>query len=896
MNAKQIRARFLEFYAERGHTVVASSSLVPQDDPTLIFTNAGMNQFKAVFLGLEKRDYVRAASCQKCMRVSGKHNDLEEVGRDARHHTFFEMLGNWSFGEYGKRESLEWGWDFLTREMGLDPARLWASVYKDDDDAYAIWRDVIKLPTERIKRLGDLDQGDEENFWSMGDTGPCGPCSEVYIDQGADMACDHPRGCALGVCDCDRWLELWNHVFMEFDRDETGRLNPLPMLSVDTGMGLERLVAVAQGVRSNFLSDLFTPLIDFVAELSGRRPEGEDRVSMQVIADHARAVTFAVTDGAAPANEGRGYVVRRILRRAARHGRRLELREPFLWRCAEVVVREMGAAYPELVERQARVIDVIRREEERFNLTLDRGLQVYGEMRDTARTAGRDRLDGADAFKLHDTFGFPLDLTRVIAGEDGLAVDEAGFAEHMERQRAGSGKERRFMAGVGAWLAVGDADPARQRGVFTGYGSLREEARALGVRPLGESSLGDGRCQLLCDRTPFYAESGGQIGDAGTVVLADGSSYAVSTTVADEAGPLAIVAADAEDLAARLRRDPRVVLAVGPDRTATMRHHTATHLLHAALRQVLGEHVTQAGSEVGPEKLRFDFHHDGALDEVQLARVEEIVNREVLANGEVRVHLDVPLAEARARGAMALFGEKYGETVRMIEIPGTTAAFSATAAFSLELCGGTHVARTGDIGPVRITAESSSAAGVRRLEAVAGERALALARRDREQLAAVRGLVRQDGEPAALVAAVMQERDELARELRRLKQQSAAGSLDALLGGAVDVAGVRVLAARVTADDRDALLALGDRARDGLGSGVVVLAAEWEGKATLLVTVTADLVAGKKLHAGNLVKAVAERVGGRGGGKPNTAQAGLPEGTVDAALAAVPAAITDALA
>ena len=882
LNAKQIRTRFLEFFAERDHTVVTSSSLVPENDPTLIFTNAGMNQFKSVFLGMEKRDYVRAASCQKCMRVSGKHNDLEEVGRDTRHHTFFEMLGNWSFGDYGKRESLLWGWEFLTKDMGLNPEYLWASVYKDDDEAYAIWRDDIKLPEARIERLGDLDKGDDENFWSMGDTGPCGPCSEIHYDQGADMACDHPKGCALGVCDCDRWLEIWNHVFMEFDRDETGKLNPLPMLSVDTGMGLERLVALVQKVRSNFASDLFTPIIAFMSELSGRTPEGEDRISMQVIADHARACCFAITDGAAPGNDGRGYVVRRILRRAARHGRNLGLRDPFLWRAAEVVINEMGEAYPELVERKDRVLDVIRREEERFNLTLDRGLQVYADMRDGA---GDKQLSGADAFKLHDTFGFPLDLTRVLAEEDGLTVDEAGFTEHMERQRAASGKARAFMAGIGSWQAVCEGeDPARFRAEFTGYGSLTERTRVVGVRPAGEHTS-----QLLFERTPFYAESGGQVGDGGTLEIAGGATLEILTTVTDETGPVSVVQADAGKLLALLADDAEVTLTVSPHRMAIMRHHTATHLIHAALRRILGDHVSQAGSEVGPEKLRFDFHHDRALTSDEIAKVEELVNREALANGEVRVHVDMPLDEARERGAMALFGEKYGDTVRMIEIPGTTDGFS------LELCGGTHVSRTGDIGPVRVTAEGSSAAGVRRIEAVAGEVAQAMAAADRSDLAAVRAALRQDGDPAALVTDLLAERDALVCELRDSKQAAAADSLEAFVDGAVDVDGVKVLAARVDAEDRDALLQLGDRARDMLGSGVVALAAEWEGKATLLVTVTADRVKAG-LHAGNLVKAIAAEVGGRGGGRPNTAQAGLPgPESIDPALALTVDAVRDAM-
>ncbi len=868
MKAKEIRSRFLEFFAARGHAVVDSSSLLPENDPTLIFTNAGMNQFKAVFLGMEKRDYVRAASCQKCMRVSGKHNDLEEVGRDARHHTFFEMLGNWSFGDYYKRESLKWGWEFLTKEMGLDPERLWFSVYKDDDEAYEIIRDEIGFPAERIKRLGDIEKGDEENFWSMADTGPCGPCAEIHFDQGEQAACDHPDGCALGVCDCDRWLELWNHVFMEFDRDQDGELTPLPMKSVDTGLGLERLVAVCQGVRSNYQTDLFTPMIAKAAEISGREPEGEDRVSMQVIADHARAVTFAVCDGANPGNEGRGYVVRRILRRAARHGRRLGLTEPFLWRIAEVVIDEMGDAYPDLVERRGRVLEVIRREEERFNLTLDRGLQVYAEIRDRMRAEGRTEMNGEESFQLHDTFGFPVDLTAVVAEEDGFTVNEAAFRERMEKQRAASGRERRFMAGIGAWRGVRQGeDPAAFRAEFTGYSSLRGQARVVAVRPAGEQDS-----QLLFDRTPFYAESGGQVGDRGIVKLASGAELEVLTTIGDEAGNVSVVHADAGKLLDLLRGNDAVELIVADDRRATMRHHTATHLLHAALRRVLGEHVAQAGSEVTPQKLRFDFHHDQPLTGEQIAEVEALVAREILANTEVAVHADVPLAEAKARGAMALFGEKYGETVRMIEVPGTTGDYS------LELCGGTHVARTGDIGPFRITAESSSAAGVRRIEAVAGEPALAMAAADRRDLDRVMDLLRRDGGPAPdQVAAVIAERDELARELRTLKQATAADSLDEMIAGAVDVGGLKLLAAAVEAEDRDALLQLGDRARDKIGKdGVVVLAAEWEGKATLLVTLTPDLVAAKRLHAGNLVKALAAKVGGRGGGRPNTAQAGLP--------------------
>jgi alanyl-tRNA synthetase len=885
LKAREIRARFLEFFGEHGHTTVRSSTLVPQNDPTLIFTNAGMNQFKAVFLGKEKRDYVRAASCQKCMRVSGKHNDLEEVGRDARHHTFFEMLGNWSFGDYYKEESLKWGWEFLTREMGLPVEKLWASVYKDDDEAYAIWRDVIKLPEARIKRLGDIEKGDEENFWSMGDTGPCGPCSEIHIDQGEAMACDHPKGCALGVCDCDRWLELWNHVFMEFDRDETGKLTPLPMQSVDTGLGLERLVAVVQKVKSNYASDLFTPLIDYVSELSGKKPEGEDRIAMQVISDHARAVCFAVTDGANPGNDGRGYVVRRILRRAARYGRLLEFREPFLWRVAEKVIAEMSDAYPELIEQKDRVLKTIEREEERFNQTLDRGLQVLADYRETMRQENRTQLSGAEAFKLHDTFGFPVDLTALIASEDDLTVDVDGFGELMAKQKSSSGKKRSFMADVGDWRAVRpDEDPALFRSEFVGYDTLSLKTRVVGVRPAGEKAS-----QVLLASTPFYAESGGQVGDSGALQLADGQDVQVLSTITDESGPVSVVAMEADALMTALAASEDVLATVAGDRLQTMRHHTATHLLHSALRRVLGDHVAQAGSEVGPDKLRFDFHHDHAVTPEQIAQIEELVNDEILANTPVDVHQDVPLAEARERGAMALFGEKYGDTVRMIEIPGTGGDYS------LELCGGTHVRRTGDIGMLRVTAESSSAAGIRRIEAVAGETAMALADEERSTVAEVSALLKRDGGPLAdQVSALIRERDELLKTLKTQKQQSAAGSLDDLLQNAVDVNGFKVLTAKVEAEDRDSLLQLGDRARDRLGSGAVVLAAQWEGKATLLVTATDDLVKAKRLHAGDIVKALAARVGGRGGGRPNTAQAGLPDaGSIDPALAAAVDVITD---
>ncbi len=886
MKAKEIRSSFLEFFANRGHEVVSSSTLVPRDDPTLLFTNAGMNQFKSVFLGLEHRDYVRAASVQKCMRVSGKHNDLEEVGKDARHHTFFEMLGNWSFGDYYKKESILWGWEFLTVNMGLDADKLWVSVYKDDDESFGIWENEVKVPADRIVRLGDLEKGDEENFWSMADTGPCGPCTEIHYDQGPELKCDHTAGCAVGVCDCDRWLELWNHVFMEFDRQQDGTLNPLPMKSVDTGLGFERLVAVIQGKKNNYDTDLFVPLIEKMAEICGRPAEGEDRISMQVIADHARAVAFTITDGAMPSNEGRGYVVRRILRRAARHGHLLGVEEPFLYRVAALVMDEMVAAYPELTERRDRVLDVIRKEEERFGRTLTAGLQVYGEFKARMEQEGRTSLTGEEAFKLHDTFGFPVDLTAIVAQEDGFTVDREGFGECMEKQRAQSRREKTFREGISPWQAAGsERDLAGFKSPFTGYEHLVEKAEVVAVRAAGADDEDRPLVHVLFTRTPFYAEAGGQLGDTGQIVTAAGDTLEVTDAVVSEEGSVAVIRGDADRLLATFGADPAVTLRVDAGRRlGVMRHHTATHLLHAALRDVLGDHVEQAGSVVAPDRLRFDFRHDRAVTAGEIRRIENQVNEAVLANRAVLRHEDVPLEEARDRGAMALFGEKYGDRVRMIEIHEGYQASSGMPedvgpVYSIELCGGTHCHRTGDVGLFRILTEGSVAAGVRRIEAVTGDAALVRAFSESDQLQMIGELLRADGGPLAdQTADLLRERDELRRELARLQQDSARASLDSALDTPRQVAGLKVVTAMVDAEDKGALMQLGDHVRDKLGTGgVVVLGTEMGEQATLLVTVTADLVEAKTLHAGNLVKEIAAAGGGRGGGRPNMAQAGMPD-------------------
>ncbi len=897
MTISEIRARFLEFFKEHGHTVVSSSTLVPKDDPTLHFTNAGMNQFKAVFTGVENRDYKRATSVQKCMRVSGKHNDLEEVGKDARHHTFFEMLGNWSFGDYYKKESLAWGYDFLVKDMGLDASRLWYSVYKDDDEAYQIFHDQLHIPAERIVRLGDIEHGDEENFWSMGDVGPCGPCAEIHFDQGDHMACDHPDGCAVGVCDCDRWLELWNHVFMQYDRDKAGTLTPLPMQSVDTGLGLERLAAVLQKVDSNYKTDLFERLIARVARICGREPVGEDRISMQVIADHARAVAFTLADGATPSNSDSGYVIRRILRRALRHGYLLEVEEPFLFQICDEVVDAMGDAYPELSEQRDRILTICRQEEERFLRTLGAGIKIYGEIRSGMQAAGRTEVSGEEAFKLHDTFGFPVDLTAVMAEEDGFTVDTVGFKELMSKQRAQSGKERVFMAGIGAWQPLGDTDQTRSK--FTGFDDMEADTAVIAVRAGGEDSDGT-LTHLLLAESPFYPEGGGQIGDTGEMTLADGAILPVITTVKSEDGPALVVRGDLHTVRANLGSGSPVTVRVdAARRLPTMRHHTATHLVHAALRRVLGSHVEQAGSEVTPERLRFDFRHDKPMTRDEIARVEDLVNASVLDNQPVLRRENVPLAEAKAAGAMALFGEKYGDSVRMIEIPGGAAVAGAMDqsdgdTYSLELCGGTHCDATGDVGRFRITSEGSVAAGVRRIEAVAGEIATGLDRADRQQLDALGDVLRPDGGPYAEQAAALQaEIADLRKELQRNQQASAQEGLEDTLANPVTVGSVNLVCAEVPAADRGALLQLGDHVRDTLGTaGVVVLGATLDGKGMLLVTLTPDLVDAKTLHAGNLVKDLAAIVGGRGGGRPNTAQAGLPDAdAVRKVLAAVPDAV-----
>ncbi|MCB2188085.1 MAG: alanine--tRNA ligase [Deltaproteobacteria bacterium] len=866
----EIREMFLDYFRSKGHQGVTSSSVVPKDDPSLLFTNAGMVQFKRLFLGQEKRDYRRAATCQKCFRVSGKHNDLENVGFTPRHHTFFEMLGNFSFGDYFKAEAVVFAWDLLTNGYGLDPARLWVSVHEKDDEAAQLWESEVGVRPERIVRLGDAD-----NFWAMGDTGPCGPCSEIHIDQGPAVGCGRPD-CAVG-CDCDRYLELWNLVFMQYNRDEAGVMTPLPRPSIDTGMGLERITATVQGKLSNYDSDLFMPIIEATADLAGLAYGASQKkdVSLRVVADHARACAILVGDGVLPSNEGRGYVLRRILRRAARHGRKLGLTAPFLHQVAHTVIQGLQAAYPNLGESRAFIEKVILSEEERFGETLDTGLKLLAEALEETRAQGQNDLAGDTAFKLYDTFGFPLDLTMTIAAEEGLGVDEDGFKAAMNQQKSRS---------RAAWKGSGEADLSgplaelTSQGfttAFTGYDGLTGSSKVVMLLAGGDKAdaVGQGQtAEVITEKTPFYGEAGGQVGDVGAITWPGGEAKVIGSL---KPGGTVIVH-QVEIVKGSLAVGQEVDLAVNPEaRGDTAANHTATHLLHAALREVLGDHVKQSGSLVSPARLRFDFNHFEAMTPPQIAEVERLVNQGVRANVALNTKV-MDLEEAVKTGAMALFEERYGDKVRLVEIPG----------LSRELCGGTHTARTGDIGLFKVVAESSVAAGVRRLEALTGAAAVA----------AVQALEDEAGRAAALLKVGRQglaERVEkllaaqkaAERQVEELKARLAGGGGGAdLLSKAEDINGIKALITAVEVDNPKSLREASDNLMDRLGSGVLVLAAALEGKAFLLVRVSKDLT--KRVAAGNLIKAMAPLVGGGGGGKPELAQAGGqdPSG-LDAALA-----------
>ncbi len=857
LSTNDIRTRFLGFFRERGHTVVPSSPLVPDNDPTLLFVNSGMVQFKNTFLGQERRNYDRAVTSQRCIRAGGKHNDLENVGYTARHHTFFEMLGNFSFGDYFKRDAIAYAWEFLTREMGLPAEKLWVTVYEEDSDAEAIWLNEIGVSPERFSRIGAAD-----NFWSMGDIGPCGPCSEIFYDHGPEVPGGPP---GTPEEDGDRYVEIWNLVFMQYDRAADGTMTALPAPSVDTGMGLERMAAVMQGVHDNYEIDLFQGLMAEAAR--ALEVENDGAASLKVIADHIRATAFLITDGVLPGKEGRGYVLRRIMRRAIRHGFNRGQDKPFLHRLVAPLVTEMGAASPELSRAREHVERVILQEEERFAETLSQGMAL---LESALGTLEGDVIPGDVVFKLYDTYGFPVDLTADIVRERGLTVDMEVFEQEMAAQRERARAANRFEAQADETVRVA------QNSEFTGYEHFQDHGRVVALIHDGQEVdfLTEGReAMVVLDRTPFYAEGGGQVGDRGWLET-DGARFAVSDTHAQASGAhLHIGRLEQGRLA--LGDSVRAELDA-PARRATMRNHTATHLLHAALKQVLGQQVTQRGSLVAPDRLRFDFSHEAPVSREQLAEIEHLVNEQILANmaGEITV---TSYDDAMAAGAVALFGEKYGERVRMLRL----------GDFSTELCGGTHCQRTGDIGLFKITSESGVASGIRRMEAVTGEAALRFVENGERRLSEVAGLMRAGRED------VLEKTEQTLTRLRELEKQVQAlnAKMATQRGGelaeqAREIDGVKVLAARLDGVDAKTLREIADKLKDQLGSAVVVLATVKNGKVSLLAGITKEQTA--ELQAGELVNFVAGQVGGRGGGRPDMAQAGgqQPE-KLDAALASV---------
>jgi alanyl-tRNA synthetase len=857
MSAADVRRAFLQFFREHGHTVVPSSSLVPGNDPTLLFTNAGMVQFKDVFLGKERRDYVRATTSQRVVRAGGKHNDLENVGYTARHLTFFEMLGNFSFGDYFKRDAIRFAWDLLTRTLKLDPARLWVTVFRDDDEAADIWLKQIGIPSDRLTRLGE-----KSNFWSMGDTGPCGPCSEIFYDHGPAVPGGPPGSPDE---DGDRYVEVWNLVFMQFDRSPDGTLTPLPKPSVDTGMGLERIATVMQDVHTVYDIDLFKSLIRAAAELAGTRDLAAN--SLRVIADHIRSCTFLIIDGVLPSNEGRGYVLRRIIRRAIRHGYKMGIQETFFYKLVSVLENEMGDAYPELVRGRTQVERVLKLEEERFAETLANGMSLLeGEIKETRGTM----IDGETVFKLYDTYGFPADLTADIARERGMTIDQAGFDAAMEEQRKRSQNASKF------GVAMSSSTSIDSRTQFEGYEGLEAQGKVVALLKGGASVPelnADEDGEVVLDRTPFYAESGGQVGDAGEL-----ASPGVHFNVADTQKRGTAFSHVGRVAQGKIRVGDTLDARVNAERRrATALNHTATHLLHAALRKVLGTHVQQKGSLVAPDRLRFDFSHMQSVTVDELREIERLVNTEIRRNTAAQTEL-MDYENAVATGAMALFGEKYEQNVRVLRI----------GEFSMELCGGTHVSRAGDIGFFKITSESGVASGVRRIEAITGEAAIDYVEKSDELLRDLSNLVRGSRDDVTdKVRDALERIRQMEKEIRSLKDKLASGQGVDLAAGAVDIQGVKVVATKIDGADAGALRNAVDQLKSKLKTAVIVLASvESSDKVVLVAGVTADVTS--RIKAGELVGTIAAQVGGRGGGRPDFAQAGGNNpAALDAALAGV---------
>ena len=856
MTSEEIRKTFLKYFVERGHQLVPSSSLVPKNDPTLLFTNAGMVQFKGVFLNEETRDYRRAVTSQKCVRAGGKHNDLEIVGKTARHHTFFEMLGNFSFGDYFKEGAIEMGWDLLIHQWGLPEERMWITIYLEDDEAYHLWR-KIGIPTDRIVRMGK-----EDNFWAMGEAGPCGPCSEIVVDQGEEVGCGQPD-CQVG-CACDRFLELWNLVFMQFNRDSEGKLHPLTNPCIDTGMGLERISAILQGVRSNYDTDLFKPIIEEIETVSriryGADPKSD--TSIRVIADHSRASTFLINDGVLPSNEGRGYVLRRIMRRAMRYGKMLGIEGPFLHRTSAKVLDLMKNAYPELRETEAFVSKVIRNEEERFSETLDSGLQILREELKRLRREGEKALSGEVVFRLYDTFGFPPDLTAEILQEEGFGFDEEGFKAQMEGQRQ---KSKQAWQGMGEGKIKEVYRHLLSEGIqtrFIGYETVQSDSKILRLikgDEIAPMAVEGDQVEVVTEETPFYGEAGGQVGDRG-VIFQEGFSLEVEDTLK----PM-------EDLIVHQVRVKRGMVKEGMEaslwvdkerRKAVRLNHTSTHLLQAVLREVLGDHVHQAGSLVSPERLRFDFTHFGPIDQEDLIRIETLVNQKIRENLKVETRI-MGVEEALQMRAMALFGEKYGERVRVVMVSG----------FSIELCGGTHTERTGDVGLFKILNETGVAAGVRRIEALTGGKAYQFIKEEERELWRIAASLKSSPEElSSKVERLLEKQRELEREILSLQGKLSHQEILDLLPLIKEVKGVKVLSAKVDGKDQKRMRDFVDQLKMKIGSGIVLLGSQSQNEVSLIMGVTSDLT--QRFNANELIKKIALRIGGTGGGRPDFAQAG----------------------
>ncbi len=852
MNSNETRNQFFEFFKNKDHRIVPSAPVVPYDDPTLLFTNAGMNQFKDVFLGKGTRDYTRAADTQKCIRVSGKHNDLEEVGHDTYHHTFFEMLGNWSFGDYYKKEAITWAWELLTEVWKLPKERLYATVYRTDDEAYEIWKNETDIAENHILRFDEKD-----NFWEMGETGPCGPSSEIHINLS-----DNPEDASLvnaGVPEC---IELWNLVFIQYNRDADGVLHDLPMKHVDTGMGFERMCAVLQNKKSNYDTDVFQPLIKATEKLSGINYSGEEnQIAMRVIADHVRTLTFAIADGATPSNDGRGYVLRRILRRAARYGRKLNLNEPFLYKLVETLVNTMGEVFPEIAKNRENVERIIRAEEESFNVTLDRGIELFEQIAKKVIGEGKNVIPGDDVFKLYDTFGFPADLTNVMAKEKGLSVDEKRFEELMNEQRERARRSTKDKI-AGANIITGDIEGLELSSLppteFTGYEELTTQTKILAAKSESEKAI------VVLDKSPFYVEAGGQIDDLGELEF---ENFSTSVIDVDKKNNVVLHIVDLkETISAGLDAVAKVD---SKRRWDIMRNHTATHFLHAALRKVLGEHVQQSGSYVGPDRLRFDFTHYSKLTESEIADIEALINEKLRENIELQHHRAIPFEEAKKMGALMFFGDKYGDKVNVVQF----------GEFTKEFCGGTHVENSSQIGLFKIVSESSIASGVRRIEAVtgAGVERYILSQLEKQ---------RENEEALAKLA---EEKKRLEKELNELKLKEKLGGIDSILQNPEERKGVKIFVGKVDAENMDELKSMGDELRNKMKSGVGLLVSETDGKVQIVCVVSDDLIKEKKLLAGKLVGEAAKIVGGGGGGRPHMATAGGKDASkIDELLAEFP--------